>query len=674
MDVDSASSHRRLTLSTVRGVKARRGLSLDFVDVSVDVSEKEKEILHAVSGGVEPGEMLAIMGPSGAGKTTLLNVLAGRLKSAYNYTGQINVDGEPLNKQLRRKVSYVLQADVFFSYLTLKQALTYSALLRLPSSMSKRDKLRMVDRAIEVLGVQDCQNTIFGNAFYSGLSGGEKKRANIACELLTDPAILMLDEPTSGLDSSTALSLLKTLRHLAIDEAKTLIATIHQPSTQCYYEFDKLLLLCEGKVAYCGPTGKVVDYFSSIGFECPAHYNPADYALDLVTGSESQQRELTESWKERKGIFSSTIFANQPLDVIIKEPMTHQTQQQESSTNNLSNGDIPTNQLFSESSNNQLRRQDSYSEAINAVVTDVECDTAKYEVTENHKFPTSFWTQLSVLSQRSFYQAKPDILSKLGFIQNIIIGLIAGFIWFQISSDEKNIRDRAAFFFFQSGYWGFQPVGQASLAFSQEKAVVQKERAAGSYRLSAYYISKCFSEIPLILVLPFIEFTIAYYMAGMHGADRWILSFFILIISSFAAQSLGLFVGSLLSNLKEALTAGVIAMLTSLLIGGFYVTNFPPWLQWVKYLSLITYTWDALLSLEFMGSSPFRCDHVISSYSVCENITATNGSHYLITGDDVLQSFDVALRPWQSVMCLLLYSLIFRILTYLALRYLHKPK
>lgn len=65
MDVDSASSHRRLTLSTVRGVKARRGLSLDFVDVSVDVSEKEKEILHAVSGGVEPGEMLAIMGPSG---------------------------------------------------------------------------------------------------------------------------------------------------------------------------------------------------------------------------------------------------------------------------------------------------------------------------------------------------------------------------------------------------------------------------------------------------------------------------------------------------------------------------------------------------------------------------------------------------------------------------------
>jgi ABC-type multidrug transport system ATPase subunit len=109
----------------------------------------------------------------GAGKTTLLNVLAGRLRSGYSQTGQVLIDGESLNKHLKRKVSYVLQEDVFFSFLTLKQTLTYSALLRLPSSMTKQAKLRMVDHAIQVLGVENCQNTIFGSAFYSGLSGGK---------------------------------------------------------------------------------------------------------------------------------------------------------------------------------------------------------------------------------------------------------------------------------------------------------------------------------------------------------------------------------------------------------------------------------------------------------------------------------------------------------------------
>jgi ABC-type multidrug transport system ATPase subunit len=173
MSKTSPSTSHRLTVSSIGGVKARRGSSLSFHDLNVTVQDSEKQILYSVAGSVEPGEMLAIMGPSGAGKTTLLNVLAGRLRSGYSQTGQVLIDGESLNKHLKRKVSYVLQEDVFFSFLTLKQTLTYSALLRLPSSMTKQAKLRMVDHAIQVLGVENCQNTIFGSAFYSGLSGGK---------------------------------------------------------------------------------------------------------------------------------------------------------------------------------------------------------------------------------------------------------------------------------------------------------------------------------------------------------------------------------------------------------------------------------------------------------------------------------------------------------------------
>lgn len=254
-------------------------------------------ILDEVSLSIYPGEMVALMGPSGAGKTSLLEVLTGKVKPTE---GHVLLNGENLQQHFPRlsaSIGYVPQEDVVHGDLTVFEELMYAACLRLPPDVPKTIISQHVERLITRIGLAHIRNSIIGNENMRGISGGQRKRVNIAIELLTEPAVLYLDEPTSGLDATSTLEVMNTLRSLA-DSGKTLIMTIHQPRIEAFRMMDNLILLAKGgKLAYYGPANdEAVEYMSKqSGRECLTAMNPADFIVDSLEHPEAPMSP--DQWK-----------------------------------------------------------------------------------------------------------------------------------------------------------------------------------------------------------------------------------------------------------------------------------------------------------------------------------------------------------------------------------------
>lgn len=232
---------------------------------------------------------------SGAGKTTLLNVLNCRNLSNFYVDGEIKINDRLADVDTIMSMSaYVQQEDMFLPTLTVREHLIFQALLRMDASIPEDIKLQRIDKVMLELGLDKCADTRVGGArYFKGISGGELKRLSFAAEVLSNPSILFCDEPTSGLDSFMAANLVTIIDKLARN-GRTIICTIHQPSSETFQLFQNLLLLADGRVAYFGELKDAVKHFSTIGFRCPANYNPADFyvhELAVIPGQEIQCRK-----------------------------------------------------------------------------------------------------------------------------------------------------------------------------------------------------------------------------------------------------------------------------------------------------------------------------------------------------------------------------------------------
>ncbi|KAJ5579692.1 ABC transporter G family member [Penicillium hispanicum] len=280
--------YQRLSMSddsdddTAKLLAEHQPAALYWNDVSYYLNGKE--ILSGIQGASTPGQITAIMGASGAGKTTFLDILARKNKRG-TVNGHFYVNGKRISdSDFKNMVGFVDQEDTMLSTLTVHETILTSALLRLPRDMSRVAKEQRVLEVEKQLGIYHIKDQLIGSEEGKGrgISGGEKRRVGIACELVTSPSILFLDEPTSGLDAFNAFNVVECLVTLARTYNRTVIFTIHQPRSNIVALFDRLVLLANGHTVYSGPFSTCQTYFDRLGYSCPPGFNIADYLVDLT--------------------------------------------------------------------------------------------------------------------------------------------------------------------------------------------------------------------------------------------------------------------------------------------------------------------------------------------------------------------------------------------------------
>ncbi|CAM8916682.1 unnamed protein product [Rhodiola kirilowii] len=539
-----------------------------------------KKLLHGLSGYAEPGRLMAIMGPSGSGKSTLLDSLAGRLSTNVVMTGDILINGK--KRRQDGIVAYVTQEDVLLGTLTVRETITYSALLRFPNSMSREEIDGIVEGTIMEMGLQDCADRMIGTWHLRGVSGGEKKRVSIALEILTRPSLLFLDEPTSGLDSASAFFVIQTLRSVARD-GKTVISSIHQPSSEVFTLFDDLFLLSSGVVVYFGDAKMAVEFFAEAGVPCPSRRNPSDHFLrcvnsdfDLVTATLKGSLRYKEN--DNKSADPLANFPTSEIKARLVEKYKHS----------------------------------KYAKRARARILELETKRNSVEMAIGSQ--AGWFKQLWTLTCRSSLNMTRDVgYYWLRIIIYTVVSFCVGTIFYNVGTSYTAILARGACGAFIMGFMTFMSIGGFP-SFVEELKIYTRERQSRHYGVGAFILANFLSSFPFLVAVSLATGTVTYFMVKFHpGLSHYAYFVLTIFLSISVVESLMMVIASLVPNFLMGIVTGAGVIGIMMMTSGFFrlLPDLPKpfWRYPVSYLSYGSWSVQGsykndLLGLEFDAMYP----------------------------------------------------------------------
>eukprot|EP00803_Ostreobium_quekettii_P003847 evm.model.scf_288.3 EVM.evm.TU.scf_288.3 scf_288:25718-48518(-) len=524
-----------------RGEQYRNGAAVETGGVEpMEAPKGYKSVLKGLDGAFTYRELVAIMGPSGAGKTTLLSALSGmsvRGQSVQMLDGHVLVNGRRRGPWVSSVMAFVPQDDLLMQSLTARECLTYSAVLRASRETEMKKINQRVLATISELGLERVANSqVGGGRKRLSISGGERRRVTIGMELVTKPRIVLMDEPTSGLDSSTALSLVTSLKAVSC-HGRLVVLSIHQPSQTIFSLFDRVMFLARGFQIYLGPPSGVSAFLSERHLPTPPDTSAAEHMIESISDDTILSKLL--EW----------VRADQKRE----EAQRTGGESAEGGTS----GDEPS--------------------------------MAAEEVWVSRRRSSS----LSVLFWRGFVDIcrNPSLLLA-HLCTSVFIGLGLGAVYYDLNLEFSGAQSRFGGFFFVLAFMSFTAATIVDTVHA-EQLVVMREVKAGYYSLSSYVLTRSLLDAVLLRALPAVILcTPMYFMMGLQtGASRFLIFIFTAVSFNMVVGILAMAVTMLSSQPATASLVINTLLLVALVFGNFLVKigSIPAWLQWLNHLSIIGY-------------------------------------------------------------------------------------
>ncbi|KAN0035235.1 hypothetical protein ACTA71_004496 [Dictyostelium dimigraforme] len=560
---------------------------------TVGHGKKEKKILTDLNFFLKPGSMVLLLGSPGCGKTSLMNTLA-LLTSNENITGNLLFNGKNGDPSTHhRHVSYIVQEDCHMAPLTVRDTFKFSADCQC-GEKSEKERNEIVDNVLEFLDLKHVQNTVVGDEFLRGISGGQKKRVTIGVELVKESNLLLMDEPTNGLDSSISLEMLTKIKNKVQQEKMSCLISLLQPGLEITKLFDYLMIMNQGQMSYFGPMNQAIGYFEGLGFKFPKHHNPAEFFQEIVDepelycgiddGSSSNGDNSSENGSGNHNIIrnnSSTMMANNKIIPPLKG---------------------------AEEFAMAYRKSIIYKHILEYIDSHIpnEEERSKFIDYSTILKPYSIGSsrQLSLNVGRGFKLFLGNRASiRLRLLKNIVIGFVLGTLYWKLDTNQTDGSNRSGLLFFSLLSFVFGGFGSISVFFNQRQ-VFYNQRAWKYYNTMTYFLSMIITDLPMSIVEVLLFSNFVYWMTGLNKTwDRFIYFFLTCLVCDVMSLSIIRSVCSFTKTNHSASALSPAIVSPFILMCGFmrHANEIPRWWKWLYWISPIHYGFEGLLLNEHSG-------------------------------------------------------------------------
>ncbi|KDO30304.1 hypothetical protein SPRG_05017 [Saprolegnia parasitica CBS 223.65] len=593
--------------------------------------EPDLQLLKGINGYALPGTITALMGSSGAGKTTLMDVIAGR-KTGGKIEGQILLNGyAATDLAIRRATGYCEQMDIHSESATFREAFQFSAMLRQSDEIPTEEKMAFAEECLELLDMKN-----LGDKIIRGASVEQMKRLTIGVELAAAPSILFLDEPTSGLDARSAKIIMTGIRKIA-STGRTVVCTIHQPSTEVFEMFDSLLLLKRGgETVFFGDLGTnashLISYFKSIPNTPPLveGANPATWMLEVIgAGVEAKNTNLPPNDYVR--IFNGSNERGLLAAALDRHAAPHPS--------------LP-------------------------------------ELTFGKKRAASSSTQFKMVTQRFFrmYWRTPSYNYTRAML-SIILAVLFGLVYRGVDyATYIGATGGVGMIFMTSLFVGLISFNSVLPLASEERASFYRERASQTYNALWYFVGSTLAEIPYCLVTTF-AFTIIFYpFVGLNESVGACL-FYGLNLSLLVLMNV--YFGQLMSycmpRVDVAALMGVLLNSVFFLFMGFNPpgSQIPSGYRWLYHITPHKYSVALLVAETFAkctDGSQLGCQ-IMPEDGIPPSLSAALGTKNVTVAKYVEHVYEMKFDDrWSNFGAVIGFICLWRILALLSLRYINHQK